>query len=87
MSKSWSEEMVYKYHKEIQLLTKERDKLKKELSISNNALELAVAYMFDELNIKGYKDIHYDGNDLTLLQENINYFKTKAEEMMKDAKD
>ena len=84
MSKSWSEEMVYRYQKEIQLLTKERDKLKKELSISNKALELAVAYMFDELNIKEYKDIHYDGNDLTLLQENINYFKTKAEEHMKN---
>ena len=45
MSKSWSEEMVYRYQKEIQLLTKERDKLKKELSISNNALEMACEYV------------------------------------------
>ena len=77
MSKSWAEEMVYRYQKEIQLLTKERDKLKKELSISNKALELCERHHigFEDATVKEQVDWRE-----TRIKENIDYFKAKAKE-------
>ena len=57
--------------------------LQKQLATAEKALELAVDYMFKELKLDGYQDIHWDGSDLILLQENIDYFKEQAKEMMK----
>lgn len=78
MSKSWSEEMVYRYQKEIQLLTKERDKLKKELNISNNALKLACNKLYEEME-NPFSELYY-----YMADEMPDYFKTKAEENMKN---
>ena len=78
------------HHKNIVELTKmvtEKDRkieeLKQQLATAEKALELAVDYMFKELKLDGYQDIHWDGSDLILLQENIDYFKEQAKEMMK----
>lgn len=64
-------------------LINENQQLKQQLATAEKALELAVDYMFKELKLDGYQDIHWDGSDLTLLQENIDYFKEQAKEMMK----
>lgn len=86
MSKSWSEEMVYRYQKEIQLLTKERNKLKKELSISNNALKLAcerVKY-FEEMQDREMGVVEFFGQEIDYdLQAIIEQYKEQSEEMMK----
>lgn len=39
MNKTWAEEMVYKYHKEIQKLTKERNQLEQQLAESEEEKE------------------------------------------------
>ena len=64
------------HHKNIVELTKmvtEKDRkieeLKHQLATAEKALELAVDYMFKELKLDGYQDIHWDGSDLILLQE------------------
>lgn len=40
MSNTWAEEMVYKYHKEIQKLTKERNQLKQQLAEKDEEIEI-----------------------------------------------
>ena len=86
MSKSWSEEMVYRYQKEIQLLTKERDKLKKELSISNKALKLACAKLLSIYcsNYCGETSNCEKINCEYEKRSSPDFFKTKAEESMKN---
>lgn len=83
MSKSWSEEMVYRYQKEIQLLTKERDKLKKELSISNKALELACKELRDNSCMQCNSCNRFEMCDYVLSTYPTSYFIEEAEEMMK----
>ena len=56
--------------------------LQKQLATAEKALELAVDYMFKELKLDGYQDMHWDGSDLILLQENIDCFKEQAKEML-----
>ena len=67
----------------VSYLENENQQLKQQLATAEKALELAVDYMFKELKLDGYQDIHWDGSDLILLQENIDYFKEQAKEMMK----
>jgi archaellum component FlaC len=40
MNKTWAEEMVYKYHNEIQKLAKERNQLKQQLAEKDEQLKL-----------------------------------------------
>lgn len=40
MNKTWAEEMVYKYHKEIQKLAKERNQLKQQLKEKDNKIQV-----------------------------------------------
>lgn len=40
MSNTWAEEMVYKYHKEIQNLTKERNQLEQQLKEKDNKIQV-----------------------------------------------
>lgn len=55
-----------------------------QIKVLEKALQLSVKYMFEELKIKDCEDLHYDGNYLTLLEENIGYFKELAEKELRD---
>lgn len=77
----WEEYYGYYEPSEIEL---QNEQLKHQLAVKDKALELAVDYMFKELKLDGYQDIHWDGNDLTLLQENMQVFIEQAEKELKE---
>ena len=77
------EKIVNKYEDICKRQDQQITDLQKQLAITEKALELAVDYMFKELKLDGYQDMHWDGSDLILLQENIDCFKEQAKEMMK----
>ena len=69
------------YNEEIDLLVWENEKLKTQLALTEKALELACKEITGSCEYCSYNTMPECPVEADCLDENINYFKTKAREM------